>query len=126
MSDKCEISLPLYRVTMTLEQRLTLYYVMRTDGISLNGIISAVRSFASKCGAGLAMAVITAIISISGYAPNATTQTAAAMTGLNMARFGAPAIISVILIVCLCFYPIEKRYGEIEEMKAKMNAEISK
>lgn len=104
----------------------TIDYVMLTDGISLNGIISAVRSFASKCGAGLAMAVITAIISISGYAPNATTQSAAAMTGLNMARFGAPAIISVILIVCLCFYPIEKRYGEIEEMKAKMNAEISK
>lgn len=104
----------------------TIDYVMLTDGISLNGIISAVRSFASKCGAGLAMAVITAIISISGYAPNAATQTAAAMTGLNMARFGAPAIISIILIVCLCFYPIEKRYGEIEEMKAKMNAEISK
>lgn len=104
----------------------TIDYVMLTDGLSLNGIISAVRGFASKCGAGLAMAVITAIISIAGWAPNAPIQTAAAMTGLNMARFGAPAIISVLLIVCLCFYPIEKRYGEIEAMKANMHKEEAK
>ena len=104
----------------------TIDYVMLTDGLSLNGIVSAVRGFASKCGAGLAMAVITAIISIAGFIPNAPAQSTAAMTGLNMARFGAPAIISVLLVICLCFYPIEKRYGEIEEMKAKMNAEISK
>ncbi len=104
----------------------TIDYVMLTDGLSLNGIISAVRGFASKCGAGLAMAVITAIISIAGWAPNAPTQSAAAMVGLNMARFGAPAIISILLIVCLCFYPIEKRYGEIEAMKVKMNAELTK
>lgn len=101
----------------------TIDYVMLTDGLSLNGIISAVRGFASKCGAGLAMAVITAIISIAGWTPNAPSQTASAMTGLNMARFGVPAIISVLLIVCLCFYPIEKHYGEIKAMKTAMHKE---
>lgn len=101
----------------------TIDYVMLMDGLSLNGIISAVRGFASKCGAGLAMAVITAIISIAGWAPNASAQSASAMIGLNMARFGAPAIISVLLIICLCFYPIEKHYGEIEAMKATMHKE---
>ena len=103
----------------------TIDYVMLTDGVSLNGIISSIRGFASKCGAGLAMAVITAIISISGYVPNADIQSATAMTGLNVARFGAPAIISVLLVICLCFYPIEKRYGDIAKMKEQMMNDLN-
>ncbi|MBE5969127.1 MAG: MFS transporter [Lachnospiraceae bacterium] len=98
----------------------TIDYIMLKDRLSLNGIVSAIRSFASKCGAGLAMSVITAILAIAGYAPNAFEQSSSAMMGINMTRFGAPAIISIILIICMLFYPIEKHYGEIAKMKEKM------
>lgn len=45
---------------------------------------------------------------------------ASAMFALNFIRFGAPAVIGILIIVCLKFNPCEKHKDEIAAMKAKM------
>lgn len=96
-------------------------FVQLKDGISMNGVISSLRGFAGKCGQTIASSGILAVLAVTGYVANAIGhQPASALFGINMVRFGIPALISFALALLLKFYPIEKYYPQIMEMKKNM------
>lgn len=101
----------------------TIDFVQLKDGISLNGSISAIKGFAAKCGVTFANSGILAVLAATGYIAGAIgQQPESAMLGLNIIRFGIPGITAFGLAAILKFYPLEKYYPQIEEMKKNMKA----
>lgn len=99
----------------------TIDYVMLKDKLTLNGTISAIKGFAQKCGSTLSNSGILAVLAVTGYIAGAIGgQPQSALIGINILRFGIPALTCVVIIGCLAIYPISKYYGEIAEMKEKM------
>lgn len=99
-------------------------YVQLKEGISANGVIASIKGFAQKCGNTVVSSGILAVLAVSGYVANAIgQQPESAMFALNFLKFGAPCITGIILIITVLFNPVAKHYKEIEEMKAKMEAE---
>lgn len=101
----------------------TIDYVQLKENVSMNGMLSAIKGFAYKCGSTLTSSGILAILAVSGYIANAVGgQPESALLAINFIRFGLPAITCIIIIVCLAFYPIQKYYPEIKKMKENMHA----
>ena len=101
----------------------TIDYVQLEENVSMNGMLSAIKGFAYKCGSTLTSSGILAILAVSGYIANAVGgQPESALLAINFIRFGLPAITCIIIIVCLAFYPIQKYYPEIKKMKENMHA----
>jgi Na+/melibiose symporter-like transporter len=99
----------------------TIDYIQLKEGISANGVISSIKGFAQKCGNTITNSGILAVLAISGYVAGAVgNQNEATMFAINFLRFGAPSITGLILIIALRFNPVEKYYGEIENMKENM------
>ena len=98
-------------------------YIQLKEGISANGVISSIKGFAQKCGNTFVSSGILAMLAVSGYVAGAIGQQPdSAMFMLNFLKFGAPSITGVILIISVLFNPVAKHYKEMEEMKAKMEA----
>lgn len=96
-------------------------YIILKDGVALNGTISSIKGFAQKCGSTLSNSGILAVLAVTGYVAGAIgQQPATAMFGINLLRFGIPALTCVIIIVCLAMYPISKYYDEIKKMHEQM------
>lgn len=99
----------------------TIDFIQLKENVSLNGTIAAVKGFAFKCGSTITNSGLLAILAVSGYVAGAVGhQPESAMFAMNLVRFGVPAIICIIIVICLKFYPLEKYYPEIEAMKEKM------
>ena len=113
-----------------MEQGLINYYVndtidfiMLKENVAMNGMVSAIKGFAYKCGSTLVSSGILAILAASGYIANAIGgQPDSTMLAINCLRFAIPAATCLIIIVCLIFNPIEPHRAEIDAMKAKMKA----
>lgn len=103
----------------------TIDFIMLKEGKQLNGIVSSVKGFAQKCGNTVTNSGILAILALCSF--DATLgpfgQPQSAITGTNVVRFLVPAIVSVVILVIMIFYPLKKYFPEIEKMKAKMAAE---
>lgn len=98
-------------------------FIQLKEGVSLNGTISAIKGFAQKCGSTVTNSGILAVLAATGYVANAVGhQPASAMIGINLLRFGIPAVTCLVIVICLKFYPLEKHYDEIAEMKMNMKA----
>ena len=101
----------------------TIDYIQLKENVSMNGMVSAIKGFAYKCGSTLVSSGILAVLAASGYIANAIGQEPeSAMVAINSLRFALPAATCVILIICLIFNPIEAHRKEIDEMKEKMRA----
>ena len=101
----------------------TIDYLMLKEGVSMNGMISAIKGFAYKCGSTMVSSGILAILAATGYIANAIGgQPDSAMFAINSLRFAIPALTCVIIIVCLLFNPIEPHRAEIDEMKEHLKA----
>ena len=86
--------------------------------VSMNGMVSAIKGFAYKCGSTMVSSGILAILAATGYIANAIGgQPDSAMFAINSLRFAIPALTCVIIIVCLLFNPIEPH-----EMKEHLKA----
>ncbi len=98
-------------------------YIQLKEGITANGVIASIKGFAQKCGTTLNSSGILAVLAVSGYVANAIgEQPDSAMFALNFLKFGAPCVTGLILIISVLVNPVAKYYKEIEEMKAKMEA----
>lgn len=98
-------------------------YIQLKEGISANGVISSIKGFAQKCGNTVVSSGILAVLAISGYVAGAIGQQPdSAMFALNFLKFGAPSVTGIILIIAVLINPVAKYYKDIEEMKAKMEA----
>ncbi len=96
-------------------------YIQLKEGFSANGVISSLKGFAQKCGNTVVSSGILAVLAASGYIAGAVgQQPQSAMYAVNFLRFGAPALTSLVLVVCLLFNPVERYRDEIEEMKRRM------
>ncbi len=101
----------------------TIDYIQLKEGISMNGVISAIKGFAYKMGSTATSSGILAILAATGYIANAVGgQNAATMAAMNWLRFGIPAICCALIIVFLLMYPIKPYWGEIAKMKENMKA----
>lgn len=101
----------------------TIDYIQLKEGISMNGVITAIKGFAYKMGSTATSSGILAILAATGYVAGAIgQQNEATMTAMNWLRFGIPAVCCALIIIFLLFYPIKPYFGEIAEMKAKMKA----
>ena len=99
-------------------------YIQLKEGISANGVISSIKGFAQKCGNTVVSSGILAVLAVSGYVAGAIGQQPdSAMFALNFLKFGAPCVTGIILIISVLINPVAKHYKEIEEMKAKMEAQ---
>ena len=93
-------------------------YVAYKNGTYMNATVSAIKGFACKCGAGLASALLGGALALGGYAAGAIgQQTEAALLGINIGRFGIPALAAIILCIALAFYPVDQVRDEITAMK---------
>jgi Na+/melibiose symporter-like transporter len=93
-------------------------YVQFKDGITANGVISSIKGFAQKCGNTVTNSGILAVLAWAGYrAGEIGNQPESTMFAINFLRFGAPALISGILLIALKFNPVEKHRADILEMK---------
>lgn len=104
----------------------TIDFIMLKEGKQLNGVVSSVKGFAQKCGTTITNSGMLAILAICGF--DATLgpfgQSDTAIMGTNMIRFLVPALVSVVILIIVVFYPLKKYFPAIAEMKAKMKAEI--
>lgn len=97
-------------------------YVQLKEGATLGAVINSVKTFCAKLGSATASYSVLAMLALTGYVENVVGegQSAAAVAGINLFRFGLPALCcAVLLIVTLC-YPIRKHYDEIRMMKEQM------
>jgi sugar (glycoside-pentoside-hexuronide) transporter len=98
-------------------------FVQLKDGLSLNGILSSLRSFAYKCGTTLNISGTLAVLAATGYVAGAVgAQPESTMIGINVVRFLFPTILAILIVILCAFYPLEKYYPAIEKMKAEMQA----
>ncbi len=99
-------------------------YIQLKEGVTLGAVINSVKSFACKVGSACANYGILAMLAVTGYVENAlgNSQSAAAREGINLFRFGLPAVCCAVLILVLLFYPIRKFYPEIRTMKENMSS----
>jgi len=96
-------------------------YVAYKNGTHMNATVSAIKGFSCKCGAGLASALLGGALAFGGYVAGAIgQQTEAALLGINIGRFGIPAIAALILCIALKFYPVDQVKGEITAMKEEV------
>ena len=100
----------------------TIDFIYLKEKTSLNGTVASLKGFAQKCGSTITNSGILALLAVSGYIPGAIGQQPdSTMFTLNFVRFGVPAIICLIIVVCMKYYPLEKYRLEITRMKNDSN-----
>lgn len=131
------IFLPLLGVGMSwMPQNLIMMECMDFNkdkvGKSMEGTVAAVNTFVMKLQAAVASAVTGAILVAIGYNAelykNATTIPASLFSGLGIVMFALPALVSLIALGLLFFYPLRTKsqhdamYAEIEKRKLEKAA----
>ncbi len=80
----------------------------RKSGARYEGLVTAVNSVGIKIGTGLASAFIGWGLSIGGYSGAVAVQSASTITAEVVLRFGIPIVMSLISIVCMLFWDMDK------------------
>lgn len=91
----------------------TIEYGEWKTGIRTEGLINSAASFGQKIGNGLSSVILGAILSIGGYVGTAVTQTAGAITAIKVSYIYVPVILTVIQVIVLAFYHLDKEYDSI-------------
>lgn len=84
-------------------------------GVQAMGMGNAASSFCMKVGSGVGTAALGWILGAGGFDGTAATQSAAAIASINVACIWVPVIVSVIGIVCLLFFDLDKYYAQAVE-----------
>ena len=101
----------------------TIDYIQLKEHIGMNGMLSSIKGFAYKCGNTVVTAGMMGILAVTGYVAGAVGgQPDSAMIALNLIRFGIPAVICILIVILLIFYPFKKYYWEFAKMKEEMKA----
>ena len=84
-------------------------------GVRLEGPVNCVYGFASKVGSGIASGLAGALLGAAGFVGASETQTASALTAIQMSYSIVPLIICVIMLVILHFYDLDKNGEQIKQ-----------
>lgn len=87
-------------------------------GLRMEGLTNSASSFGYKVGNGLGAALLGVILSLGGYAGQATVQSAQALVSINFVFWVLPIAINVVILLVLFFYKLD---GEFEGMVADLN-----
>lgn len=82
-------------------------YVYLKSGNMMNGTMAALKGFTNKCGIAIASGIISTILGTTGYIAGAIgQQPEATLIGINIARFGVPVVMALLIIISLKVYPV--------------------
>lgn len=102
----------------------TIEYGEWKSGLRTEGLINSAASFGQKIGNGLSMLLLSAILSIGGYVGTAATQTASAITAIKAGYIYVPIALTVVQLVVLLFYKLDKEYPSIlADLQARQHAD---
>lgn len=87
-------------------------------GLRMEGLTNSASSFGYKVGNGLGSALLGGILSLGGYAGQATVQSAQALVSINFVFWVLPIAINMVILLVLFFYKLD---GEFEGMVADLN-----
>ena len=87
-------------------------YFERKSGARYEGLVTAVNSVGIKIGTGLASAFIGWGLAIGKYEGALTVQPASAITAEVILRFAVPIVMSLISIVCMSFWDMDKQLAK--------------
>lgn len=88
-------------------------------GIRPEAMLNSVNGFASKVGQGIASGLLGVLMGAAGFVSGAETQSASAMTAIQLGYSIVPALLCIVMLVILHFYDLDKRQGEIRGELAK-------
>ena len=94
---------------------------LHETGLVMNGTIAALKGFSNKLGIAISNGILSAVLAVTGYIPNAIgAEPEATVRGITLVRFGVPLLMAGIATVALIFYPIT------EELKASQRKSADK
>ncbi|MGE1128910.1 MFS transporter [Bacillus wiedmannii] len=100
----------------------TIEYGEWTSGVRTEGLVYSAGSMGSKIGAGLGIALIGWFLAGGGYIGGATMQTNSALFSIKALFIYLPILISVIQIILLSLYKLDKLYPQIiKELNERAN-----
>lgn len=85
------------------------------NGYGTAGMGNAASSFCMKVGSGIGTAALGWILGAGGFVEAAEVQSASALSAINVAFAWVPVITSVICVVCMGFFNLDKYYGQVVE-----------
>ena len=91
----------------------TIEYGEWKTGYRTEGLINSASSFGFKVGNGLGSAILGAILSIGGYIGSAAVQSDLAIMSIKVCFIYLPIIITVLQIIIMSFYKLDKEYNTI-------------
>lgn len=101
----------------------TIEYGEWKTGVRTEGLINSAASFGQKLGNGLSTVLLGAILNIGGYVGSAKVQTSGALTAIKASYIYVPIILTVIQIVVLYFYHLDKEYeGILNDLNGRKEA----
>lgn len=85
------------------------------NGYGTAGMGNAASSFCMKVGSGIGTAALGWILAAGGFNAQLETQSASALASINVAFAWVPVSTSVICVVCMLFFDVDKYYGKVVE-----------
>lgn len=83
------------------------------NGYGTAGMGNAASSFCMKVGSGVGTAALGWILAASGFDAQLQTQSALALSAINLSFSWIPVITSVICIICMIFFDLDKCYAKV-------------
>lgn len=83
------------------------------NGYGTAGMGNAASSFCMKVGSGVGTAALGWILAAGGFDANLTVQSESALTAINISFAWIPVITSVICIICMLLFDLDKYYGQV-------------
>ena len=83
------------------------------NGYGTAGMGNAASSFCMKVGSGIGTAALGWILAAGGFDADLTVQSESALTAINISFAWIPVITSVICIICMLLFDLDKYYGQV-------------
>lgn len=83
------------------------------NGYGTAGMGNAASSFCMKVGSGIGTAALGWILAAGGFDADLTVQSESALTAINISFAWIPVITSVICIICMLLFNLDKYYGQV-------------
>lgn len=108
-------------VTMMISIYLidTMDYGEWKTGTRVEGMLASVNSFASKLGSGIASGMVGLIMGLAGYDGSLATQSASALTSIQVLFNYVPMVLMVVLLILGIAYKLDKALPQIKADLAK-------
>lgn len=108
-------------VTMMISIYLidTMDYGEWKTGTRVEGMLASVNSFASKLGSGIASGMVGLIMGLAGYDGSLATQSASALTSIQVLFNYVPMVLMVVLLILGIAYKLDKELPQIKADLAK-------